>query len=176
MDPHALVELMVSVGNRYTIDVHDFRALTLKLIVLSVKYVSKTALWASRFGDAHVHWELVNGIGNRNLLGGCTEWLTMLSFCKWDEMGKHDSAIQVSLPPLHKLKCNMKECGLDTGGPDMWSLTCRVYLIILIQGLQVPHTLELMTCALFKRNTHTGCMQLLASQVEPRPNSRACLN
>jgi len=131
-----------------------------------VKYVSKSALWQAQFGEDYVHWELVNGLGTRNILGGVMEWLALLRFCRWEEMSKIESTMQASHPLLFGLRANLKDCSLDTGGEEPWTLVCRVFLLTMVQGLPSLHALEVLTCDVFKRDTHGGCMQLLAKQAE----------
>ena len=166
MDPHEAVQHMLTVGKRHSIDVRELPVLIQKLIVLSVKFVSKRALWTARFGDDYVHWELVEGLVNKNICGGCAEWIGVLSFCKWDDMGKHESGIQTAHQPLQVLRHHMRECNLDTGGVDAWTLACKLFLLMLVQGLPSLHALEVLTCGVFKRNMHAGCMELLAKQAE----------
>jgi hypothetical protein len=166
MDTHESVQHILTVGRRYSIDVREMGVLIQKLIVLSVKFVSKKGLWTARFGEDYVHWDLVEGLVNKNICGGCAEWIGMLSFCKWDELGKHESSIQSSHQPLQVLRHHMRECCLDTGGGDAWTQVCKVFLLMLVQGLPSLHVLEVLTCGLFKRNTHAGCMELLAKQSE----------
>lgn len=165
MDPHEAVHHILTVGKRYSIDVRDLGQLIQKLVVLSVKFVSKKTLWSARFGEAYVHWELVEGLVNKNICGGCAEWIGMLSFCKWDELGKHESTIQTAHQPLQVLRHHMRECCLDTGGADAWTLACKLFLLMLVQGLPSLHVLEVLTCGIFKRDTHSGCIELLAKQV-----------
>jgi hypothetical protein len=165
MDPYESVHHMLTVGKQYSIDVRDMSVLIQKLLVLSVKYVSKKTLWTARFGEDYVHWELVEGLTNRNICGGCTEWIGVLSFCKWEELGKHEAIIQSSYQILYVLRQHMRDCCLDTGGADAWTLACKVFLLMLVQGLPSLHVLEMLTCGIFKKNTHSGCMELLAKQV-----------
>ena len=68
--------------------------------IYSVKFVSKRILWSARFGEDYVHWELVEGLGNKNICGGCAEWIGLLSFCKWDDLSKQESTIQSAHQPL----------------------------------------------------------------------------
>lgn len=167
MESHDTLQTMLTVGKKYSIDVSDLKSLPLKIIVLSVKFVSREALWNTRFGEDHyVHWELVNMLTNKNVLGGCLEWLGMLSFCKWDELSKTESEIANVYQPLHILRRNMRESNLDTGGTDAWTLVCKVFLLMLVQGIpSLLHVLEMLTCSQFKKNTNSGCIQLLAKQV-----------
>ncbi len=165
MDPHEAVHHILTIGKRYSIDVRDMGALIQKLVVLSVKFVSKKTLWSARFGDAYVHWELVEGQVNKNICGGCAEWIGLLSFCKWDELGKHESVIQTAHQPLQVLRHHMREGCLDTGGADAWTLACKLFLLMLVQGGPSLHVLEVLTCGIFKRDTHSGCIELLAKQV-----------
>lgn len=165
MDPHDTLKNMLSAGERHSIDVKTLSLLPLKLIVLSLKYVCKNTLWEHRFGEDFVDWKLVDGLTHKNILGGCAEWLGLLSFCKWDTLCNHEAAIQRQHPPLHSLRCHLKECHLDTGGGDAWTLACQTFLLLLVQGLPGLHVVELLTCGVFKRNTREGCMQLLVKQV-----------
>lgn len=169
MDRHEIVQAMLSVGRRYSIGVQDQRALLLKLVILSVKYVSRKALWTARFGEDYVDWDLVDtatGGNKKNVLGGCAEWLGLLGFCAWDSLGKREGEIQAGHPPLQVLRRHMRECSLDLGDGTAWTLVCKVFLLMLVQGLSSMNALELLTCGVFKRNTHTGCMELLAKQAE----------
>lgn len=164
MDRLSVLKTMLATGNRYSIDVKTLNTLAPKLIILSLKFVSKKTLWTEIFKDDYVDWELVNGVAHKNILGGCAEWLGLLKFCTWDEFSRFESAIQLHHQPLHALRCHMKECSLDTGASDAWTLVCRAFLLLLVQGLPNLHVIELLTCDVFKTNTKFGCMQLLAKQ------------
>lgn len=141
--------------------------LPMKLVATSVKFVSRDKLWRVRFGEeAYVHWELLKHVPvNKNILGGCAEWLGLLSFCSWEEMSKVETEIANHHQPLAMLRRNMRECSLDTGDKDAWTLVCRVFVLTLVQGLPCLAALEMLTCAHFKRNTRGGCVELLAKQV-----------
>ena len=168
MDRHEIVGAMLSTGKRYSIGVQDLRALLIKLVILSVKYVSRRTLWTARFGEDYVDWDLVEAVagGKRNVFGGCAEWLGLLGFCKWDGLAKREGEIQAGHPALFGLRRHMRECSLDTGDGGAWTLVCKVFLLMLVQGLSCMHALEILTCGVFKRNTHSGCMELLAKQAE----------
>lgn len=156
---------MLTAGRKYSVGVNDLRALVLKLIVLSVKYVSKQALWAARFDDTdYVDWDLVETHSKRNVLGGCSEWMSLLSFCTWEDLVKHESSIQVQHAPLQTLRRHMRESSLDTGDKTAWTLACKILVLMLVQGLPSLHALEVLTCSVFKRDTHNGCISLLAKQ------------
>jgi hypothetical protein len=58
---------MLSVGRHYSMDVRNLRDLAIKVVILSLKYVDRRALWAAVFEDAFVDWPLVPPA--RNLLG-----------------------------------------------------------------------------------------------------------
>ena len=166
MDRHEVVQAMLSAGKRYSVGVQDLPTLLLKLVVLSVKYVSRRKLWAARFGEDYVDWDLVEAVASKNVFGGCAEWLGLLAFCKWDDLGKREGEIQTGHPALHGLRRHMRECSLDTGDGTAWTLVCKVFVIMLLQGLPSLHALEVLTCGAFKRNTQGGCTMLLAKQAE----------
>ena len=113
-----------------------------KLIVLSVKFVSKEILWKEMFNEDHVHWELVNQQKNKNIVGGYSEWITLLSFCSWENLGKVEGLIISTYPMLHVLKGHLKESNIDIGGPESWTLTCKILILTLIQGLPSLHAIE----------------------------------
>lgn len=165
MDAHDTLHTMLAAGKKYSFDVSELRTVPLRLVVLSVKFVSREALWKARFGgDGFVHWELVNMLGSKNVLGGVAEWLGLLSFCQWDELHRCEGEIASAHPMLAVLRRGMRECSLDTGGTDAWTLVCKVFLLMLVQGLPSLHALEVLTCAQFKKDTHKGCIELLAKQ------------
>ena len=165
MERHETVQDMVSVGKRYSITVSDLQNLIMKLLVISVKYISKRRLWETKFNDDYVDWKLVDSLHNNNIMGGCAQWMGILSFCSWSELHKMEQVIQVNHAPLHTLRRNMKECTLDTGDETTWTHTCKVFLLMLMQGLPSQHALEVLTCGIFKRNTHSECLGVLAKQV-----------
>jgi len=168
MERHEIVGVMLSTGQRYSISVQGLPTLLMKLVILSVKYVSRQKLWRARFGEDYVDWDLVEAVtqGKRNVLGGCAEWLGLLGFCKWEGLAKREGEMQANHPALHGLRRHMRESLLDTGDGAAWTLVCKVFLLMLVQGLSCMHALEVLTCGVFKRNTHTGCMELLAKQAE----------
>lgn len=154
---------MLTTGKNYSIGVGDLKALLLKLVVLSVKYVSKRSLWEARFSkDDYVDWDLVEGLPtSKNILGGCAEWLGLLEFCRWDELSSKGEIPGMLLA----LRRHMRECALDAGGSEGWTLACKAFLLMLVQGVSSMHALEVLTCGVFKRNTQSGCTMLLAKQV-----------
>lgn len=166
MDSVDAVRCMLTAGKQYSISTTDMSALVLKLITLSVKYVSKKRVWNERFGEeAYVDWSLVDSMTTRNVLGGCSEWMALLTFCKWEDMMKQSEAgIQTSYPPLFVLRKHLRESNLDTGDGDAWTVACKVFLLMLVQGMPSQHSLEVLTCSVFRRDTRAGCTSLLARQ------------
>jgi hypothetical protein len=165
MDAHGTLHAMLAVGRKYSFDVSELKTVPLRVIVLSVKYVSREALWNARFGgDEFVHWELLAMLTSKNALGGCAEWLGLLGFCQWDELHRCEGEITSAYPILAVLRRSMRECNLDTGGTDAWTLVCKVFVLMLVQGLPSQHVLEVLTCSQFKKDTHNGCIELLAKQ------------
>ena len=168
MEAHETVQMILAVGARYSMDLTAIGLLPLKVIATNVKFVSREALWKKRFGDdAYVHWDLLKQLPHgKNALGGCSEWLGMLSFCAWGDLSKVETDIANNHHPLAVLRYNMRACSLDTGDKDAWTLACRVFVLTLVQGLPCLAALELLTCAHFKRSTRAGCVELLAMQAE----------
>lgn len=170
MERHDAVLCMINAGGKFSVAVNDLTQLLLKLIVLSVKFVSRKKMWSDLFTvEDYVDWDLVETQSKKNVLGGCAEWLGVLSFCSWDELVKCESAIQTQHPILQTLRLHMRESNLDTGDTTAWSLACKIFLLMLIQGLPSLHALEVLTCGVFKQDTHKGCISLLAKQVRLCP-------
>jgi len=163
MDRHQIVGAMLSTGKRFSLAVEDLRGLLLKIVVLSVKYVPRQEVWRKRFGEDYADWALVDGVHRtKSLFGGCAEWLGLLDLCDWGEaLSKKEGAVH---PLITLVRKHMKECGLDTGDASGWTLACKVFLVMLLQGIPPLHALENLTCQVFKLNTHLGCTMLLAKQ------------
>jgi len=142
MDPCDFVDTILKIGEKYSINTGDIKSLIFKLIVLSVKFVSKEALWDEKFKDEHVHWELVNHQNNKNIVGGYSEWITLLSFCSWENIAKVEGLVISTYPMLHVLRSHLRESNIDIGGPESWTLTCKILLLTLIQGLPSLHAIE----------------------------------
>jgi len=169
MDPTRLfVETVLVVAQRYSIDTKDMGTVLRKLIVLSVKFVSQQRVWQACFGDDYVDWELLSTApgASRGLLPGVADWLTLLDFCQWDDLCKHEATMQANQPLLHGLRAHMKACALDTGGERAWTLVAKLFVLLLIKGLPSQHSIESLTCGVFKTDTHDACTQLLARQAE----------
>lgn len=164
MERHQVVQAMLTTGKTLSIGVDELRTLLLKLIVLSVKYVSKRDVWRARFGDDYTDWDLVEAVhGGKNLFGGCAEWLGLLEFCSWEELAKQEAGVT---PLVRAVRKHLRECNLDTGDATGWTLACKIFLLMLLQGVSSLHALEMLTCQIFKANTQGGCMMLLAKQAE----------
>jgi len=142
MDPCDFVNTILKVGERYSINTEDVKILMFKIIVLSLKFVSKEKLWKEKFKEEHVHWDLVNHQPNKNILGGYSEWITLLNFCLWENLSKVEGLIMSTYPLLHVLKGHLRESNIDIGGPESWTLTCKILLLTLIQGLPSLHAIE----------------------------------
>lgn len=168
MDARAFVESVLVVSQRYNIDATDLGTVLRKLVVASVKYVSQRSVWSECFGEDYVDWDLLSAtVGStRGLLPGIPEWLALLAYMSWDDMCKQESTMAVNYPVLHTLRAHLKACSLDTGGEQAWTLVCKVCVLHLIRGLPTLNALEMLTCAVFKTNTHDPCIQLLARQAE----------
>jgi len=169
MDPTRLfVELVLVVAQKYSIDVKDMGLVLKKLIVLSVKFVSQREVWQGCFPNDYVDWDLLSAtVGpTRGVLPGVSDWLTLLDYCHWDNLCKHEATMQVNQPILHSLRAHMKACALDVGGDKAWTLVGKLFILLLIKGLPSQHSMESLTCRVFKTNTHESCTQLLARQAE----------
>jgi len=168
MDSRTFVESVLVVSQRYNIDVSDLGTVLRKLIVLSVKYVPQKSIWKECFGEDYVDWDLLGATAgaSRGLLPGIPEWLALLGYMSWDDMYKQESTMPVNYPVLHTLRAHLKACAIDTGGEQAWTLVCKACVIYLLKGIPTLYALEMLTCAVFKTNTHDACIQLLARQAE----------
>ena len=168
MDACTLVSTLLTVGERYSTSTEDLKRLVAKMFILSLRYVDWRALWVELFGDdEYVHWDLVErNTQKTNLLGDLACWLTMLSYCAWDQLSRHEGEISTSHASLSSMRRHLWEVNLDPGGPEGWTLACSCLILSMIRGMLSFHSLELLTCRLFKRDTHTSCMQLLAKQAD----------
>jgi len=168
MDLCTLVSTIMSVGEHFNTSTSDLRRLVAKLCVLSLRYVNRKELWDELFGtDEFVDWALIEKFpSNSNVLGDLNCWLSLLSLCSWSGLQQHEGEIVSNCVSLATIRKNMREAGVDAGGTDGWTLACQALLLTLVRGLPGLHTLEMLTCQHFKRNTHLACMDLLAKQAD----------
>ena len=168
MDLCTLVATLVGVGEHYNTSTDDLKRLVAKLCVLGLRYVSRRDLWEALFGaDEYVHWELLEKTPpNQNVVGDLGCWLALMSVCSWGDLKKHEGEIAARHPSLVTMRKNMREAGVDAGAGDGYTLACQALLLTLVRGLPGLHTLEMLTCQFFKRNTHASCMDLLARQAD----------
>lgn len=161
MDARALVEHLVYVGERYAMGVDDLRALVLKIVLLGMKYIDRKRAWAELFGEDYVHWDLVEKQA-QNILGEASTWLCLLGYLTWPDTYKSEGEISASVAPLSSTRKNLRECGLDAGGDEGWTMACRCLVLCGVKGLPSLYLVELLTCQFFKRNTHNSSMEFLS--------------
>lgn len=167
MDTRALVQLAMSVGERYATKLDDMRALTLKLVVLSLRFVDRRALWRALFEEDYVDWALLEQLpSTQNVLGDVDCWMSLLHLCSWKDLHRKQGEIAAEHKPLLKIRKNLKDVELDTGGEEGWTLACKALILSLVQGLTSLFALEVLTCREFKRNTRTACLTLLSKQAD----------
>ena len=168
MDLCTLVSTIVGVGEHYNTSTEDLKRLVAKLCVLSLRYVNRRDLWGELFGaEDYVHWELLEkSPPNVNVVGDLSCWLALMSVCSWGGLQQYEGEIVAGHPSLATIRKNMKEAGVDAGASDGWTLACQALVLTLVRGLPGLHTLEMLTCQFFKRNTRAACMDLLARQAD----------
>ena len=168
MDACTLVSTLLQVGERFNTRTDDLARLVRKLCAMSVRYVNRRELWSSLFGeDEFVHWDLLEKHpGNGNVVGDLSAWLAILSVCGWNHLSRHEGEIAAGYASLLGIRKNMRDSGVDAGGDEGWTLACKALILTLVRGLPGLHSLEMLTCNYFKRNTHEQCMQLLAKQAD----------
>ena len=166
MDLCTLASTLVNAAENFNTSSTDLKRLVAKLCVLSLRYVDRHELWDTLFGPSeHVDWALIDKCpANSNILGDLNCWLSLMSLCSWGGLQQHEGEISTGHQSLSGLRRNMKETGIDAGGSEGWTLACQVLIMSLVRGLPGLHTLEMLTCQHFKRNTHSACMELLAKQ------------
>ena len=163
MDACTLVDTMLHVAGKLSTSTTDLKKLVVKLFVLGLRYVDRKALWEYLFGpDEFVDWSQVGDRPDCNVLGDLNPWLALLAHCHWEVLAAREGEIAANYPALQVTRKNLKACNLDPGGPQSWTMSAGVLLMTLVRGLPSLHTLEMITCGTFKRNTHQACMQLLA--------------
>ena len=116
-----LAETMISVGMKYSMSVRDLRVLSIKIVVLSLRYVDRRRMWEALFPDEFVDWDLVQR-GPGNLLGDLHIWVPLLELFTWEGLerveGMHSS--------LAVLRRAMRLHALDVGS---WTLACQLQIV-----------------------------------------------
>lgn len=156
MSMSMLADMLVSVGDHYSMDTQDLRALCLKVIVLSLKYVDREVIWERLFGPDYVDWDLVKQMPpDKNVLSDPTLWMALFDLCQWPDLDKDHPD-----PPLNNMRRAVRKCGLDSGG---WGTTCMLLIVHLLRGMPSLHAFQMITHKSFKRDTQQPCALLLAT-------------
>ena len=150
------LDTMIAAGQHYSMDVRDLRALCVKTVILSLKFVDRRALWAAVFegGADFVDWTLVPAAANT--LGDLHLWLPLLSLFSWADMERHEAAH----PPLANMRRALRAAGLDPGEP---SLACQLLILQLLHNVVALQAFQLLTCKRLQRDTHQSTALLLAA-------------
>ena len=160
-----LVDTMMSAGQHYSVDLRSMRDLSVKMAILSFKYVDKQALWGRVFPEGFVDWSLVRP--DLNTLGDLHLWLPLLELCSWEGVERHES----SHPPLSNMRKAMRAASLDAGS---WTLPCQLLILQYLHSVPSLQAFQMMTCRSLKRDTHTQCALLLASLSDTPQTPGAC--
>lgn len=159
MNLRELVLRVTKMSEKYNLDQNNHTSLLVKIVVLSLKYVDRRALFEHLYPSEYADWELADlTLRTNNALGDTEPWLALLNLFEWPSLS--DKETEHSKPVLAQIKSALKANNLDQPG---WTVACRVLILQLIQGLQSMHAIELMTSRLLQKNTRESTMQLLAS-------------
>jgi hypothetical protein len=155
------VDAMVSVGQKFSVDVRNLRDLVIKMFILSFKYVDRRALWDAIFPSrgpdspgAFVDWDRV-GPSYANALGDLHLWLPLLDLCTWDGLEKFEAGH----PPLVSMRAALRQTGMDVSGGQ---LPCQLILLHMLHGIPSLPAFQMLTCRAFKRDTEKHSALLLA--------------
>ena len=151
-----LVESMMAAGKKYSMNTKNLRALGIKMIVLSLRYVDRRRLWDTLFPEEFVDWDLV-GKGSVNLLGDLHVWAPLLELCSWEAGLERVESMHT---PLSFLRRTMRLHALDVGA---WTLPCQLQIAQLLHGIPVLQAWQVLTCRSLKHDTHSQCTLLLAA-------------
>jgi len=165
MEIRTLAETFVKLADRYNTSTANLRNLTLKMCVISMKYIDRKALWSKLFDEDYIDWDLVQQ-QTTNILGGITTWITFLDIIDWNHLEKNEQEIYENHKILHSLRKHLKDVILDPGGADGWTMTCKVKILMMVMGMPTLKAIDMFSCNVFKKNTSQECMQLLALQAD----------
>lgn len=149
-----LTETMVAAAQQYSLDARSMRDLSVKMIILSLKYVDRRRVWERVFPDAFADWALVKP--QLNTLGDLVVWIPLLELCRWEPV----DAAEAAQPPLACMRRAMRSAGIDVGGS---TLLCQLSVLHMLSGVPSLQAFQMMTCRSTGRDTAQACAQLLAS-------------
>jgi len=147
-----LVLRLLQAAEVYNLDQKDLKSLCLKVLILSLKYVDRRAMFENLFPGEFADWDKA-----QTTFGDAVTWLTMLGLMQWknitEKLGTRDLL-------LEQTKAALKAHNLDMNG---WDTACKVLILQLIVGLQSVHAIELLTSRMLCRNTRESTVMFLAS-------------
>ena len=154
-----VVDTMVSVGQKLSMDTRCMRALAIKVVILSFKYIDRRALWDVVFPaedgvqEAFVDWDLVGQ--PLNALGDLHLWLPLLDLFTWEGL----DGPEFGPPLLVSMRAALRGAGLDVGGSQ---LPCQLLVLHMLSGIPSLQAFQMVTCRVLKRDTQQSSALLLA--------------
>ena len=160
-----LTDTMLASGAKYSLDTRSLRDLSVKMIILSLKYVNRQCVWVRVFPESFADWSLVRP--QLNTLGDLVMWIPLMELCNWESV-EH---LEARHAPLAAMRAAMRAAGIDVGGA---TLLCQLCVLHMLQGVPSLQAFQMMTCRSIGRDTTQACAQLLAALSDSPQTPEAC--
>jgi hypothetical protein len=163
MDNRLFADIILDVTKRFNLDTSNVQDVIKKIIIVSLKYIPRQDLFYKCFPDHFVDWNKVHDFKD-NVMGNMVATIMLLDMISWGTLQNLHADIRFNQPILETLRKNLKEVMMDPGKEETWTMVCKVKILLMLQGIRSKEAIEVFTCNVFKRDTSTSTMQLLALQ------------
>lgn len=153
-----IIQRLIDIGWHFSLDTKNIKELIVKLIVLSLKYINKKKIWEKLFVNKktnHVDWSLITD--EFNALQDLFFWLPVIEKISWVNLPTEN---ENAMSPLTNMKKAIRGAGLES--PVAPHLSGHLLILYLLHGIPVLNAFEMMTCRIFKKNTHQSSAIILA--------------
>jgi hypothetical protein len=171
------ISSIISICERTTINIEKegISNMVKAIVIISLKYVNKEALFKAILPDMFIDWDYVRNqsimsSGKKNFLGDSASWLNLVHFMDFGALSLPDPVLQTKYPPLHCLHTAITKASGTRGKLDFGD-ACKLLILNNIDGLTSKMMIEHHTSSRMNCNTHAICSGIVSALADERHSS-----
>jgi hypothetical protein len=156
------VSSIINICERTTINIEKegISNMVKAIIIISMRYVNKEALFKAVLPNMFIDWEYVRnqtlmGANKKNFLCDSGAWLHLVQFMDFGSLSIAGPILQTKYPPLYCLHTAIQSS--DARGKMDFSDACKLLILNNIEGLTSKMMIEHLTSSRMNTNTHSVC-------------------
>jgi hypothetical protein len=170
------ISSIISICERTTLNIEKegISNMIKAIVIISLKYVNKEALFKAILPDTFIDWDYVKNqcimsSSKKNFLGDSASWLNLVHFMDFGALNLPAPVLQCKYPPLHCLHAAINASSargkLDFGD------ACKLLILNNVDGLTSKMMIEHHTSTRMNCNTHAICSGIVSALADERHGS-----